>query len=407
MTKKTIQTIFCMSVLSLFLVLCSNNVLAQQSESPVACDESEEPILLHYGDYTTDSIISPTTDVDTFTFVATSGEKIRINIDATTDYFDPRLEIRDPDSTVILDTYCDSNVYGTCSLSEDIDLTMSGTYSLAISDSGSNNEGSYIMQLERIFPANTPIALEYNSTVFDEISPTTDTDIMTFEGTELTSIRINIDATTDYFDPRLEIRDPDSTVILDTYCDSNVYGTCSLSEDIDLTMSGTYSLAISDSGTNNEGNYNVDLQCMFGTCPIATVPPVVPDIDNPNAYLILTDDFKYTLPTGSATQVYGSMGANNVVLESGAGAKFLNFPDENTITIKADSSLFTVLRSGSTVTIKDTETDGTILSIPATTTVQTIIFNDSSYELFIDAGTIYLGETAIIIEDTEYSFQNE
>ena len=295
MTKKTIQTIFCMSVLSLFLVLCSNNVLAQQSESPVACDESEEPILLHYGDYTTDSIISPTTDVDTFTFVATSGEKIRINIDATTDYFDPRLEIRDPDSTVILDTYCDSNVYGTCSLSEDIDLT----------------------------------------------------------------------------------------------------------------MSGTYSLAISDSGTNNEGNYNVDLQCMFGTCPIATVPPVVPDIDNPNAYLILTDDFKYTLPTGSATQVYGSMGANNVVLESGAGAKFLNFPDENTITIKADSSLFTVLRSGSTVTIKDTETDGTILSIPATTTVQTIIFNDSSYELFIDAGTIYLGETAIIIEDTEYSFQNE
>ena len=393
-----------MSVLSLFLVLCSNNVLAQQSESPVACDESEEPILLHYGDYTADSIISPTTDIDTFTFVGASGEKIRINIDGTTNYFDPRLEIRDPDGTIILDTYCNSG-YGTCSLSEDIDLTMSGTYSLAISDSGTDEEGNYIMQLERIFPANAPISLEYNSTVIDAISPTTDMDIMIFEGTELTSIRINIDGTTNYFDPRLEIRDPDGTVILDTYCNSG-YGTCSLSEDIDLTMSGTYSLVISDAGTDEEGSYNLDLQCMFGTCP-TTVPPVVPDIDNPNAYLILTDDFAYTLPTGSATQVYGSVGSNNIVLESGAGAKFQNFPGENTITIKADSSLFTVSRSGSTVTIKDTYTDGTILSIPATTTVQTITFNDSSYELFIDADTIYLGQTAIIIEDTEYTFENE
>jgi hypothetical protein len=114
---------------------------------------------------------------------------------------------------------------------------------------------------------------------------------------------------------------------------------------------------------------------------------------NATTIVLTTASLSATITTGSDTVVYGTTGANSIILESGAYAELLNFPGNNTITIKADSSLFTVSRSGATVTFEGT--GNTVLKIPATLEEQTIAFNDGSWTLVIDSGKVMLKDQAI------------
>lgn len=108
-----------------------------------------------------------------------------------------------------------------------------------------------------------------------------------------------------------------------------------------------------------------------------------------------------TITAGSYIKGYGTAGANHITLESGAKAELLNFPGNNTITIQSDSSLFTVSRSGATVTFE--ESDGTVLKIPATTTSQSIVFNDGSRSLIIDSGQVMLEKQILNINENPIS----
>ncbi len=120
------------------------------------------------------------------------------------------------------------------------------------------------------------------------------------------------------------------------------------------------------------------------------------------AHIVLTNTSPHTtISAGSTVQVYGTNGVNHVTLESGAVAILKNFPGNNTITIQSDSSLFTVYRSGAYVTFKGT--DDTILEIPATTTLQSIIFNDRTYSLSINSNRIMLGEQEIDLTAAAFS----
>lgn len=104
---------------------------------------------------------------------------------------------------------------------------------------------------------------------------------------------------------------------------------------------------------------------------------------------VLTDSSIYTIKKGISTLVYGTSGVNIIVLESGAEAKLRNFIGSNAIIVQANSTIFKVSRSGASVTIEGT--DGTKLTMPATTALQTIEFNDLAYELVINAGSVYFG----------------
>jgi len=117
------------------------------------------------------------------------------------------------------------------------------------------------------------------------------------------------------------------------------------------------------------------------------------NLNSPNSYSVLTDSSPVTLLSESITHVYGCAGANNIIIEKGAAVKFINMPGHNTITIQSDRNLFSVYRSGASVILEGT--DGTVLMIPATTTVQTIIFNDGTYSLIIDSNRVMLGDQEI------------
>ncbi len=127
------------------------------------------------------------------------------------------------------------------------------------------------------------------------------------------------------------------------------------------------------------------------------------DTNNPDAILILTGGSNtYTLSPGTLTTVYGNSDSNNIVLKKNTGAMLHSFQGENTITIESEYDLFSISRSGATVTFQGN--DGTLLVIPATTTPQTIIFNDQWFELVIDAdsGRILLGDQEILPVGTTY-----
>ncbi len=105
-----------------------------------------------------------------------------------------------------------------------------------------------------------------------------------------------------------------------------------------------------------------------------------------------------TVIAGTDVCVYGTASSNQINLESGAQAELFNFPGSNAIKIQANSSLFTVSRSGATVTFGGS--DGTVLKIPATGSVQTISFNDQTLTLKIDNGQVMLDDQVIRTDKT-------
>ena len=212
------------AALRLFIValaFMSGPSLAVQAESPVACDEGNipEPIALAYGDHTSGCAIIPAVDTDRFTFVGAAGDQVRVTVHGTTSFFDPSLEIRNPVGVVIGGSSCTGTASG-CSFQLDITLADSGSFQLTVSDIGTNNAGTYNLQLERLVPSTSDVRLNYDSSEVDAIGPTTDVDHFHFNATAGTAVRINVLGATSFFDPAIEVRDPNSTVVLNAAADN-------------------------------------------------------------------------------------------------------------------------------------------------------------------------------------------
>ena len=108
-----------------------------------------------------------------------------------------------------------------------------------------------------------------------EIESPTDRDRYSFMGEAGDLIRVVLLSRTLRFEPRLEVRDPSGAVIADEYCNggSRISNEtrCSLSIELSgeqaLSVTGTYLMMISDQGSNDLGEYEISLQCLFGACP--------------------------------------------------------------------------------------------------------------------------------------------
>jgi len=262
--------------------------LAVQTESPVLCDEGDEPVGIAYGDHTSGCAINPATDLDRFEFCGTIGDEVKLNV-LSADFLDPFVEIRDPMFGLTEQGSCVNN----CSFMLHFFLPVTGCYTVFVSDEGTNDTGDYTLQLERIFPvADTAVHMDYDKSesnpVSDTISPATDIDSFTFDATTGTDIRVNV-RSADFLDPTVEIRDPNGTVVVNGVVDgATCANNCSFSVDLSPSVSGTYSLIIYDAGINDIGDYSLSLWCLAGPCdgipdptgpPIAYVKPLADTID--------------------------------------------------------------------------------------------------------------------------------
>ena len=263
---------------------------AQNVESSAACSEGTEPLMLNYGDHTTGCAISPAVDVDTFTFEGSAGDNIRIAGDNTGGPFDPGLELVDPGGSTIANAGCSGGCCGGvhCSFVLNTTLTVSGTYTLILSDSGTDEAGGLGIQIDRIPPLIPAPVLNYNSSSTDAIDPAIDMDFYKFQGVEGTRIRISVQNRGGPFDPRLRILDPRGLIIEEGSCDGGCCGgvDCGFTMDKILEATGTYYLLISDAGSDESGGYVISLQCLVGRCEI---PARIPGDCNEDNTLDLSD----------------------------------------------------------------------------------------------------------------------
>ena len=103
-----------------------------------------------------------------------------------------------------------------------------------------------------------PTALAYGDhTTGCSISPAVDTDTFVFTGAISDHIRINVMSTSSNMDPLLEVRDSGGNVIASQSCNNYL---CTFSLDMLLPASGAYLLTMSDVGTNEAGNYILQLE---------------------------------------------------------------------------------------------------------------------------------------------------
>ncbi len=242
---------------------------AEQPESTVASVEGVEPCHLQYGDHTTDAAISPATDIDTFVFEGLAGEKIRVLIHGTSNDLDAYVQFYGPSAEVIPGgTYCSSPYYTTCSLIAEATLPTNGTYTIVVSDAGSDNAGSYTMGLERL-PRTIGEVVQCYATVIDQLQVGPDMDSFEFEGVAGALIQVNVQGLSNDLDPALELLDPSNALVTlpTSACASPYYTTCSFSFSVTLAMTGTYKLLISEWGVDNAGGYQFTVQFILPSCP--------------------------------------------------------------------------------------------------------------------------------------------
>jgi hypothetical protein len=116
------------------------------------------------------------------------------------------------------------------------------------------------------------------------------------------------------------------------------------------------------------GNNNYVSSGWFGVIFDPGVIPLEPEhvltITSPNV----------SVPADSDVRIYGTSGANVIILGARAQAELIHFPGQNLIEIRSGAGLFELSRSGTMVIFQGS--DGTRLKIPATIDEQTIVFND-------------------------------
>ena len=248
---------------------------AQQPEHAVAFVEGVEPLAISYGDNVTGAVISPATDTDRFTFEGNAGDEVRVFVRSTTNGFDPRVRIRNPLNVTIVDTVCSgTNQFGQsiqCTVLKSVTLGESGTFTIFVSDSGTNETGTFLLQLEKIPPTILPTKKVFGSSVSDTINPRTDFDFFHFEGVAGTEIQFSFLSTTNGLDPKLDVISPSGAVVATGSCSgTNQFGqsiACSFTlDDLVLNETGIYYLVINDNGSNETGNYQLSLNCNFGPC---------------------------------------------------------------------------------------------------------------------------------------------
>jgi hypothetical protein len=107
-----------------------------------------------------------------------------------------------------------------------------------------------------------PLSINYGQyTIGARIENPTDIDSFSFYGSAGDSIRVIVSKESGLLSPRLEIWDPNGDKIVDTWDYDDV------SVDKTLVTTGTYLMAVSDHQLDYPGDYEIEIQCLFGNCP--------------------------------------------------------------------------------------------------------------------------------------------
>lgn len=253
------------------LAAASASAGAGQPETSIPVSEAAEPVSLCYGAHTTGAVISPPTDLDRFVLHAKKDDLVWLHLRSLSGGFDPFVQVLDqafPSTlTPVAQSSCDGSFSQLCTVSFTFTVAVAGEHAIHVSDSGLNESGAYVLQMQRLPPVLPAPGLQYNLTTTDMVAPTTDVDFFRFQGAAGSVILIHLQSLTGGFDPVLQILDSDGQALKTASCNGSFSQVCSTSLSLTLPESGTYLVGVWDSGADENGSYNLSLNCFFGACP--------------------------------------------------------------------------------------------------------------------------------------------
>jgi hypothetical protein len=219
--------------------------------------------LLGYGDHIHPCQISPAGDSDLFRFNGVAGERIILTVvDQSGGGSSPAcaLELFRPNGTSV------ATVPGntTCQILTTLDAT--GLFTARASEQGNDNLMTYSVQLERLIPFS-PTAVSVNpgdALASLTLDPKGDADLFLFNGVngDIVSFRVT-DEAGGGSSPGcvLELYGPDGALVAAVTANT----TCLI--DSTLTDTGLYIARIRETGDDNLMTYNLEYQCILGSCP--------------------------------------------------------------------------------------------------------------------------------------------
>ena len=207
------------------------------------------PTSINFGEALTETV-SPSVELDAYTFDGTSGDKIRIRMtDIDPTLYDPQFWLYRPDGTLLCS-------FGQGQIADEICiLDTNGTHSLLAGDVNGDETGNYGLAIQRTNNPFNTTSMSYGDIITTSISPPTELDAYTFNGTTGDQVRFTmIDVDPTFFDPQFWVYRPDGSLL----CSAG-QGLIA-QEDCTLDSSGTYLILTGDVDGEEVGNYQLGIQ---------------------------------------------------------------------------------------------------------------------------------------------------
>jgi phage baseplate assembly protein gpV len=206
-------------------------------------------------------MIDPVTDTDLFRFAGVAGEVVMLTLrDTTGGSGHPRAELYDPDQLPV-----ESLIVNDGGTRFVYPIPTSGTYTVLLRENGDNQTATYVLGLQRIFPAPPESRdLCYDCIHEDTIDVFTDSDVFQFQGDAGSRIMLTLtDRTAGSGHPIVEVFDPLNLPLGDAIAIND----SGRREILDLSMTGTYTVLVRENGDNQTANYVLGLQSLDPILP--------------------------------------------------------------------------------------------------------------------------------------------
>ena len=244
------------------LVLLSTISHAQTDEGAAVCGANIVPIC--YGDHA-DCSLSTGSEIDLYRFRGELGDEVRLTVSGLSNDLDVTFEVYDSFNNPVDDASCSSGCCNACSASAEFTLPSTDQFTVLVFDSGLNNSGNYVLDLQRIPPVTPTRFPAYGVPESVDLEWASDHDFLSFEGLRNDVVRISIGGLTNDLDCAGVLYSPSNQIVWSDSCNAGCCNACSvLSPNLTLQENGTYNLMLHDAGWNNTGSMSVTVTCLLG-----------------------------------------------------------------------------------------------------------------------------------------------
>ncbi len=197
-------------------------------------------------------------DLDVFTFTASTGDSIFYNLHEIDTEMEARITIVAPNGAILHNAYPSMAQNG-----QSVQLpylAQSGTYSIVVSDVGSNDIGAYAHTFVRV-PGNHVLpqdeGLLTSGVTRENTLDAGDLDVFTFTASAGDSIFYNLHEIDTEMEARITVVAPNGAILHNAHPSMAQNGQSVPLPN--LAQSGTYTIVVSDDGSNDVGRYSHEL----------------------------------------------------------------------------------------------------------------------------------------------------